>query len=64
MTYNFDPERWYEDQTRRLDLLRERGDLSVEEYRQALAELDQRLEAMMRRLDGTFQVTPVQRADT
>lgn len=56
MTYNFDPDRWYQDQRLRLDFRQARGELSAEQYAAALEELDRRHEEMLRRLDGTFQL--------
>jgi hypothetical protein len=56
MTYNFDPDRWYEDQRLWLDARRRAGELSDEEYQAALADLDRRYEAMLGRLDGTFEL--------
>lgn len=56
MTYNFDPDRWYDDQRLRLDARRRNGELSAEAYETALRELDRRYDDMVRRLDGTFQL--------
>jgi len=56
MTYNFDPDRWYDDQRLRLDLRRQNGELSEDEYQAALAELDRRFDRMVKRLDGTFEL--------
>ena len=57
MTYNFDPDRWYENQRRALDATRERGDLTDEGYQAGLDDLDRRYEAMMRRLDKPFDLS-------
>ena len=54
MTYNFDPERWYDNERAALD--RRRKQLSEEAYLQALAELDRRYEEMLDRLDGTYRI--------
>ena len=56
MTYNFDPDRWYEDQRLRLDFLRRNGELTEEAYQASLADLDRRFEQMLRRLDNTFEL--------
>ncbi|RPJ64612.1 MAG: hypothetical protein EHM24_22500 [Acidobacteria bacterium] len=56
MTYNFDPDRWYDDQRLRLDLQRRNGELSEADYPAALAELDRRYDQMVKRLDGTFEL--------
>ena len=56
MTYNFDPERWYEMQrnalTRRLD----DREIGEDEYQVRLAELDRRFDELLDRLDGSFQI--------
>ncbi len=56
MTYNFDPEHWYEIQRRALDARRRRGELDDDEAAAALADLEQRYEEMLERLDGTYQI--------
>jgi hypothetical protein len=56
MTYNFDPDKWYENQRAALEARRLRGELDEAAFRQALAELDDRAEAMAARLDGTFEI--------
>lgn len=56
MTYNFDPDRWHDDQVARLDLERRAGRLSEADHRAALAEVERRYESMLARLDGTYQI--------
>jgi len=56
MTYNFDPDRWYDGQRLRLDMRRRNAELSEDEYQAALAELDRRYDQMVKRLDGTFEL--------
>ncbi|MEJ2368956.1 MAG: hypothetical protein P8Z49_11580 [Acidobacteriota bacterium] len=56
MTYNFDPDQWYENQKAALAHQYQKGDLADEEYRNALEELERRYEDMVRRLDGTFRI--------
>ncbi len=56
MTYNFDPERWLENERLRLEQRRRAGDLSEEAAAKAAEELERRYEAMLARLDGTFPV--------
>lgn len=56
MTYNFDPDAWYE---RELDALKQRradGELDDSAYREALDDLDRRHEEMLDRLDGTYKI--------
>jgi hypothetical protein len=56
VTYNFDPDRWYENQKALLTARRERGELDEPAFVEALAELDRRYEEMLARLDGSFQL--------
>ena len=56
MTYNFDPDRWYEDQLRLLELRRHDGALDERAYAEAVQELERRYEKMLGRLDGTFEL--------
>lgn len=56
MTYNFDPDKWYENQRAALEAKKSRGELDDEAFQAALAELDERAEAMAARLDGTFEI--------
>ncbi len=54
MTYNFDPDRWYENQRRVIDLRRERGDLDDARYQAELDDLERRYDEMQSRLDKPF----------
>ncbi len=56
MTYNFDPERWHENQRALLEARHARGELNDEGLEKALEELEERYEQMLRRLDGTYQL--------
>ena len=56
MTYNFDPDRWYEDERGMLDARYKAGEISEAEYKDAISELDRRYDEMIDRLDGTYQV--------
>jgi hypothetical protein len=56
MTYNFDPDRWYEDERARLEMRRRAGQIGEDEVARAVEELDRRYESMLKRLDGTFPV--------
>ena len=56
MTYNFDPERWYQIRLARLDTRRDLGELGDEDYRVEVADLERRYEEMLERLDGSFQI--------
>lgn len=58
MTYNFDPDRWYEDQQRLLEMRRREGALDDRAFEEALQDLERRYEGMLSRLDGTYQLPP------
>jgi hypothetical protein len=56
VTYNFDPDTWYASHAAILEGRRERGELSEIEFLRARADLDQRFEDMVQRLDGSYQI--------
>ena len=56
MTYNFDPDRWYDDRRALLEARLGRGEIDWEEFRLQLEELDRRHERMLERLDGTYRL--------
>jgi hypothetical protein len=56
MTYNFDPERWYDDQRMLLEMRRREGALDEVAFEEALQALERRYDAMLARLDGTYQL--------
>jgi hypothetical protein len=56
MTYNFDPDKWYDDELFIIDTKFKQGKMDPKAYDQAVAELDRQLADMWRRLDGTYQV--------
>lgn len=56
MTYNFDPDRWYEDERGMLDARYRAEEISEQAYKDAISELDRRYDEMLDRLDGTYQV--------
>ena len=56
MTYNFDPERWYENQHALLEARRRSGELDVEGFEKAVAALEEKHGEMLRHLDGTYQI--------
>ena len=62
MTYNFDPDRWYENQRRALDVRRDSGELDEPEHAAALEDLERRYDALCRRLDKPFEL-PARPAD-
>ncbi len=56
MTYNFDPDRWYDDERGLLDVRLKAGKISTLEYEKALSALERRYDEMLQRLDGTYQI--------
>ena len=61
MTYNFDPDRWYENQRMALDAKRDRGELTDEGYQAGLDDLERRYEQMTSRLDKPFDLSDTPR---
>ena len=57
MTYNFDPDRWYDNELAAIETKLKNGDISESQYNQAVEVLDQKHAKMWDRLDGTYQVT-------
>jgi hypothetical protein len=57
MTYNFDPDRWYDIEIGYLELLRQSGKITESEFKQSLEELDKRHQVMWNRLDGTYRLS-------
>ena len=58
MTYNFDTDRWYENERSMLDHRRKTGEINKREYEDAIRDLDRRYHEMLDRLDGTYQLPP------
>ncbi len=56
MTYNFDPDQWYENERAVLELQYKKGRLNQGELQEALSKLETRYEEMVKRLDGTYQL--------
>ena len=56
MTYNFDPDRWYENELARLRAKSMAGEISPRELEALESELEARMEEMWRRLDPSYQV--------
>jgi len=56
MTYNFDPDRWYESHRAALEGRRERGELEERDFTAELEDLERRYEEMLDRLDGTYEI--------
>jgi hypothetical protein len=64
MTYNFDPDRWYDDERRILDARLKAGEMAAQEYKDALAALERSYDEMLQRLDGTYQIPKSQRHES
>ena len=56
MTYNFDPEKWYDIERNVLGRRLEEGELDRQAYEKALEALDRRYEEMLDRLDGSYEI--------
>ena len=56
MTYNFDAEKWYENQRAALERKRAAGELDAPAFDAAVADLDRRYDEMVSRLDGSFRL--------
>ena len=56
MTYNFDPDRWYDYECDALDRQLYSGELDGKAYAAAIEDLDRRCDEMLDRLDGSYQL--------
>ncbi|MBI5593617.1 MAG: hypothetical protein HY881_24455 [Deltaproteobacteria bacterium] len=56
MTYNFDPDRWYENELNFLEFRHRSGEITAPEFILSLEELDRRYKDMWNRLDGTYRL--------
>ena len=56
MTYNFDPERWYDNERAFLDHQYRSRKISAATYHAALKTLEKTLGEMWARLDGSYQM--------
>lgn len=56
MTYNFDPERWFDMESAALETAFLEGALDRVVYEAARETLQQKLEALWERLDGSYQL--------
>ncbi|NNK84406.1 MAG: hypothetical protein HKO91_02485 [Desulfobacterales bacterium] len=56
MTYNFDPEKWYQNELEFIQQKYKSGKITHEAFKSALAELEEKYEQMCERLDGTYQI--------
>lgn len=56
MTYNFDPDKWYDDELFMLKSKLKNSGISGSEYEQAVESLDKKHEEIWKRLDGYYQL--------
>jgi hypothetical protein len=56
MTYNFDPDRWYDNERLAIDVRFRSGRINARKYKDAIDDLDCRFDEMLDRLDGTYQI--------
>ena len=56
MTYNFDPDRWYENELNYLRAQLKDGKITEKDYKERIKKLDKQQEEMWKRLDGTYQI--------
>ena len=56
MTYNFDPDGWYDREYAALELLFKKGKLDKYQFEKALLGLEKRYDEMLDRLDGTYEL--------
>lgn len=56
MTYNFDPDQWYQNEMDALKRLHASGKLGHFEFAEALSDLEKRYDRMVERLDGTYRI--------
>ena len=57
MTYNFDPDRWYENERSAIEEDYRSGKKTARQYNDAIDDLQRRHDEMMDRLDGTYQIS-------
>ena len=62
VTYNFDPDRWYENQRAVLEQRRARGEIGAAELDEQLERLGERYDQMLQQLSGPFEL-PVKPTD-
>ncbi len=56
MTYNFDPDRWYDNQRALLEHRRDSGEISAGQFQAELERLEERYDEIVRRLDRPFEL--------
>jgi hypothetical protein len=61
VTYNFDPDRWLDNELAALDVAFNAGQLTPSDYEKQKDLLMERYEEMIDRLDGTYQIAKEKR---
>ena len=56
MTYNFDPDRWLDNELAALELQRKSGRLNEADYNKCKDQLLDRYDDMVQRLDGSYRM--------
>jgi len=56
MTYNFDPDRWYQNERAAIESRHRSGEICQQAYEEAIQDLDRRYDEMLDRLNGTYQI--------
>ncbi|WP_319523928.1 hypothetical protein [uncultured Desulfosarcina sp.] len=56
MTYNFDPDRWYDNELAALERMAKTGQLNKAEFEKQKDRLMARYDDMIARLDGTYRI--------
>jgi hypothetical protein len=56
MTYNFDPDRWFENEHYIIHIQYQEGQMTRQEYDRAVEELDLKRIRMWDRLDGSYRL--------
>jgi len=56
MTYNFDPDKWYDNEVYMIQAKLKSGKITLAEYDKAVLELEKKLEEMWNRLNGTYRI--------
>ena len=58
MTYNFDPDKWFDNELFLIKLKLKTGEITQKEFDKESEILDKKHEEIWNRLDGTYQISP------
>ncbi len=56
MTYNFDPDKWHDNELFLIQKKLKNSEITQNEYDEAVENLDKKFEEMWKRLDGIYQI--------